>query len=76
MTSLVERNKHHNGAADNRIYALLARKPPPLVAAALVARAIWAIIARGEVYRIPALGAVAIWEQIYNQREVAWKRLR
>ena len=60
MTSLVRRNKHHPGSADPRINALLARKPPRLVTVAMTnraARAIWAIMVRGEVYRMPALGS-------------------
>ncbi|MBM0206735.1 IS110 family transposase [Micromonospora sp. STR1s_5] len=35
MTSLVRRNKHHPSAADSRINALLARKPPRLVTVAM-----------------------------------------
>ncbi len=57
MTSLVRRNKHHPNAADPRINALLARKPPRLVTVAMAnraARAIWAIMVRGEVYRASA----------------------
>ena len=60
MTSLVRRNKHHPGSADPRINALLARKPPRLVTVAMAnraARAIWAIMVRGEIYRVPALGS-------------------
>ena len=62
MTSLVRRNKHHPDAADPRINALLARKPPRLVTVAMAnraARAIWAIMVRGEIYRMPALGSAA-----------------
>ena len=62
MTSLVRRNKHHPSAADPRINALLARKPLRLVTVAMAnraARAIWAIMVRGDVYRTPALGAAA-----------------
>jgi transposase len=62
MTSLVRRNKHHPSAADPRINALLARKPLRLVTVAMAnraARAIWAIMVRGDVYRRPALGAAA-----------------
>ena len=60
MTSLVRRNKHHPSAADPRIYALLARKPVRLVTVALAnraARAIWAIMVRGETYRMPTSGS-------------------
>ncbi len=60
MTSLVRRNKHHPDSADPRIDALLARKPPRLVTVAMAnraARAIWAIMVRGEIYRMPALGS-------------------
>jgi transposase len=59
MTSLVRRNKHHPGAADPRVDALLARKPLRLVTVAMAnraARAIWAIMVRGEIYRAPAHG--------------------
>jgi transposase len=61
MTSLVRRNRHYPNSADPRINALLARKPPRLVTVAMAnraARAIWAIMVRGEVYRMPALGAL------------------
>jgi len=61
MTSLVRRNKHHPDSADPRINALLARKPLRLVTVAMAnraARAIWAIMVRGDVYRVPALGSV------------------
>ena len=60
MTSLVRRNKHHPDSADPRINALLARKPPRLVTVAMAnraARAIWAIMVRGEIYRMTALGS-------------------
>jgi transposase len=60
MTSLVRRNKHHPDSADPRINALLARKPLRLVTVAMAnraARAIWAIMVRGDVYRKPALGS-------------------
>jgi transposase len=62
MTSLVRRNKHHPKAADPRIDALLARKPPRLVTVAMAnraARVIWAIMVRGDVYRTPAFGPAA-----------------
>ena len=58
MTSLVRRNKHHPN--DPRIAALLARKPLRLVTVAMAnraARAIWAIMVRGDVYRMPAVGS-------------------
>jgi transposase len=60
MTSLVRRNKHHPKAADPRINALLARKPPRLVTVAMAnrtARVIWAIMVRGDVYRPPVLNS-------------------
>lgn len=60
MTSLVRRNLHHPNAADPRINALLARKPPRLVTVAMAnrtARAIWAIMVRGDTYRVPTLGS-------------------
>ena len=60
MTSLVRRTRHHPNSADPRINALLARKPVRLVTVAMAnraARAIWAIMIRGEVYRMPALGS-------------------
>lgn len=62
MTSLVRRNKHHPDAADPRVSALLARKPLRLVTVALAnraARAIWAIMVQGEIYRMPARGSAA-----------------
>jgi transposase len=62
MTSLVRRNRHHPSSADPRINALLARKPLRLATIAMAnraARAIWAIMVRGEVYRAPALGSAA-----------------
>jgi transposase len=57
MTALVRRNLHHPQAADPRLAALLARKPVRLATVAMAnraARAIWAIMARGEVYRAAA----------------------
>jgi transposase len=62
MTSLVRRNRHHPSSADPRINALLARKPLRLATIAMAnrtARAIWAIMVRGEVYRAPAIGSAA-----------------
>ena len=62
MTSLVRRNRHHPCSADPRFAALLARKPPRLVTVAMAnraARAIWAIMVRGDVYRMPVLGPAA-----------------
>lgn len=56
MTSLVRRNLHHPEAADPRINALLARKPVRVATVAMAnraARAIWAIMVRGGVYRAP-----------------------
>ena len=63
MTALARRNKHHPSAADPRLNALLARKPVRLATVAMAnraARAIWAIMVRGEVYRMPALGTAAV----------------
>ncbi len=60
MTALVRRNLHHPEAADPRIAALLARKPVRLATVAMAnraARAIWAIMVRGEVYRAPVSAA-------------------
>ena len=62
MTSLVRRNLHRPAAADPRITALLARKPVRVATVAVAnpaARAIWAIMVRGEVYRTPAPMAAA-----------------
>jgi transposase len=62
MTSLVRRNKHHPSAADPRMNALLARKPVRVVTVAMAnraARAIWAIMVRGEVYRVPVASVAA-----------------
>jgi transposase len=59
-TSLVRRNKHHPVSVGPRFTALLARKPSRVVTVATAdraARAIWAIMVRGEVYRIPTLGS-------------------
>ena len=57
MTSLVARNVRRPDMADPRIAALLARKPLRVATVAMAnhsARAIWAIMARGETYRAPA----------------------
>jgi transposase len=62
MTSLVRRNLHRPDAADPRIIALLARKPVRVATVAMAnhaARAIWAIMVRGQVYRAPAPVAAA-----------------
>jgi transposase len=63
MTSLVARNVRRPDMADPRINALLARKPLRIATVAMAnraARAIWAIMTRGETYRAPApLEAVA-----------------
>ena len=56
MTSLVRRNMHHPNRADPKINALLARKPLRVATVAMAnrtARAIWAIMVRGDVYRAP-----------------------
>jgi transposase len=60
MTALVGRNKRRPASADSRITALLARKPVRLATVAMAnrtARAIWAIMVRGEVYRAPVATA-------------------
>jgi transposase len=57
MTSLVARNVRRPDRADPRINALLARKPLRVATVAMAnhaARAIWAIMVRGETYRAPA----------------------
>ena len=57
MTSLVARNARRPDAADPRITALLARKPLRVATVAMAnhaARAIWAIMTRGEIYRAPS----------------------
>ena len=57
MTSLVARNVRRPDMADPRIDALLARKPLRVATVAMAnhtARAIWAIMTRGETYRGPA----------------------
>jgi transposase len=54
MTSLVRRHLNDPASSDPRITALLARKPVRVATVAMAnraARAIWAIMARGEVYR-------------------------
>ena len=63
MTSLVRRNVHHPNLADPRINALLARKPLRLVTVApanRAARAIWAIMVRGDIYRAPTLASATV----------------
>lgn len=60
MTALVGRTIHRPASADPRIVALLARKPVRLATVAMAnraARAIWAIMVRGEVYRAPTPAA-------------------
>ena len=50
----------HGAPAGSWIAHMLARKPPMLVRVALankMARIVWALLARGEVYRAPAVGA-------------------
>ncbi len=57
MTSLVARNARRPDVADPRITTLLARKPLRVATVAMAnhaARAIWAIMTRGETYRAPA----------------------
>ena len=63
MTSLVRRAKYHPERIDPRLADLLVRKPVRVATVAMAnktARIIWAIMARGETYRIghrPALAA-------------------
>ena len=62
MTSLVRRAKYKPNAVDRWLASLLSRKPARVVTVALAnkaARVIWAITARGGIYRAPQLvGAV------------------
>ena len=62
MTSLVRRAKYKPDAVDRWLAALLSRKPARVVTIALAnkaARVIWAITARGGIYRAPRpVGAV------------------
>jgi transposase len=54
MTSLVHRARHNPETSDPRLVDLLARKPTRVATVAMAnktARAIWAIMARGETYR-------------------------
>jgi transposase len=56
MTSLVARNARRPDMADPRVAALLARKPLRVATVAMAnhaARAIWAIMVRGDTYRAP-----------------------
>jgi transposase len=63
MTAVVRNAKRKPEAVDPNVLALLARKPARVVTVALAnktARIVWAIMARGEVYRarhVPALAA-------------------
>jgi transposase len=63
MTSLVRCSRHNPATIDPRLADLLARKPTRVATVAMAnktARVIWAIMARGETYRIghrPVLGA-------------------
>lgn len=63
MTAVVRNAKRKPEAVDPNLLALLARKPARLVTVALAnktARIVWAVMARGEVYRerhVPALAA-------------------
>jgi transposase len=62
MTSLVRRAKHKPGAVDPWLAGLLSRKPVRVVTVALAnkaARVIWAIMARGGTYGIPAAANTA-----------------
>jgi transposase len=56
MTSLVRRAKYKPEAVDRWLADLLSRKPVRVVTVALAnkaARVIWAIMARGGIYRVP-----------------------
>ena len=56
MTSIIARNAYRPGVADARVTALLARKPLRVATVAMAnhtARAIWAIMTRGDIYRAP-----------------------
>jgi transposase len=56
MTSLVRRAKYKPDAVNRWLAALLSRKPARVVTVALAnkaARVIWAIMARGGIYRVP-----------------------
>ena len=60
MIALVGRSIHCPATVDPRILALLARKPVRLATVAMAnraARAIWAIMVRGEIYRAPTAAA-------------------
>jgi transposase len=53
-TSLIRRARHKPETADPRLLALLARKPARVASVAManrMARVVWAIMARGEVYQ-------------------------
>src|ERR1700675_1785332 len=63
MTSLVRRAKYKPDAVDRWLAALLSRKPARVVTVALAnkaARVIWAIMARGGIYRAPQPAGVVI----------------
>src|SRR4029434_5643943 len=63
MTSLIRRAKYKPDDVDPRLAALLSRKPVRLVTVALAnktARVIWAIMARGGTYRMPAAANTAL----------------
>ena len=56
ITSIVRRAKYKPETADRWLAALLSRKPARVVTVALAnkaARVIWAIMARGGIYRVP-----------------------
>jgi transposase len=63
MTSLVRRAKYKPQAVDRWLAALLTRKPARVVTVALAnkaARVIWAIMARGGIYRAPQPAGAAL----------------
>ena len=63
MTSLVRRAKYKPEAVDRWLAALLSRKPARVVTVALAnkaARVIWAIMARGGIYRAPQPAGAAV----------------
>jgi transposase len=63
MTSLVRRAKYKPEAVDPWLAALLSRKPARVVTVALAnkaARVIWAIMARGGIYRAPQSASAVV----------------
>ena len=57
---VIKRRVHREAAPGTWLLGMLARKPPMLVRVALankMARIVWALMAKGEVYRAPAVAA-------------------